>query len=237
MLNFLNQRSLKEEIMDDFFCQGEVVDQTLHEIHQINAYLGGDHLSLQALKKLVERHPKKKYSIVDLGCGSGDTLKLFAKWGARHHKDFNLIGVDANEYITDYAKKNCKKYANIKFLTENIMNDNFRKERYDIAHASLFLHHLQEEEIVELFKQLLDQVEIGIVINDLHRHWISYLFTKHFITRWSKSEMVKYDSVLSVERSFIRSELEKYLKMADIQNYTLNWRWAYRWELVIWKQP
>lgn len=235
MLELLKQRSLKEEIMDDFFCQGEVVDQTLRELHQINAYLGGDQISLSGLKKLILKNPKQSYEILDLGCGGGDTLKLFSKWGEKNNQNLQLIGVDANEYIVDYAEKNCKKHSNICFSTDNILSDRFRERIFDIAHASLFLHHLQEEEIVELLKQLLGQVRVGIVINDLHRHWVSYLFTKYFITNWSKSEMVKYDSVLSVERSFVKEELEKYLKLASIKNYTLTWRWAYRWELIIWK--
>lgn len=235
MYDFLNQRSLKEEIMDDFFSQGEVVDQTLREIHQINAYLGGDQLSLNGVKKLISKFPQPKYKVVDLGCGGGDTLKLFARWARKKNVDVELTGIDANAYIIDYAQKNCKKYRNIDLISENVMGDEFRDRSFDIAHASLFMHHFQEEEIIELLAQLYDQVRIGIVINDLHRHWVSYLFTKHLITQWSKSEMVKYDSVVSVERSFVREELEKYLRLAGIKNYSLKWKWAYRWELIIWK--
>ncbi|SMD35371.1 Methyltransferase domain-containing protein [Reichenbachiella faecimaris] len=235
MFEFLNQRSLKEEIMDDFFCHGEVVDQTLRELNQINTYLGGDQLSLNAVKKLMAKNPKQLYEIVDLGCGGGDTLKLFSKWAKKNNQNLKLTGIDANGYIVDYAKRNCRKHSNISFSSENILGERFRESMFDIAHASLFFHHLQEEEIVELLKQILGQVSLGIVINDLHRHWVSYLFTKHLITNWSKSEMVQYDSVLSVERSFVREELENYLKMADIKNYSLTWRWAYRWELIIWK--
>lgn len=235
MYDFLNQRSLKEEIMDDFFSQGEVVDQTLREIHQINAYLGGDQLSLNGVKKLISKFSQPKYKVVDLGCGGGDTLKLFARWARKKNVDVELTGIDANAYIIDYAQKNCKKYRNIDLISENVMGDEFRDRSFDIAHASLFMHHFQEEEIIELLAQLYDQVRIGIVINDLHRHWVSYLFTKHLITQWSKSEMVKYDSVVSVERSFVREELEKYLRLAGINNYSLKWKWAYRWELIIWK--
>ncbi|UXX80184.1 methyltransferase domain-containing protein [Reichenbachiella carrageenanivorans] len=235
MFEFLNQRSLKEEIMDDFYCQGEVVDQTLRELHQINTYLGGDQLSLNAIKKLLIKHPKDSYEIVDLGCGGGDTLKRFAKWGKRHHQHLQLLGIDANAYIVDYALKNCRKYPNISFSADNLLSSQFRNKTFDIAHASLFLHHLQDEEIIVLLKQLIDQARVGVVINDLHRHWLSYAFTKHLITRWSKSEMVKYDATLSVARAFTRSELEKYMKWANIKNYSLTWQWAFRWELIIWK--
>lgn len=235
MLEFLKQRSLKEEIMDDFFCQGEVVDQTLRELNQINTHLGGDKLSLNGIKKLMLKKPKQTFEVVDLGCGGGDTLKRFAKWGKQNNQDMRLLGIDANEYIVAYAQKNCRKSPNISFSTENILSEKFKDREFDIAHASLFFHHLQEEEIIELLKQLMAQVRVGIVINDLHRHWVSYLFTKYLITNWSKSEMVQYDSVLSVERSFVREELEKYLKLAGIKNYTLTWRWAYRWEVTIWR--
>lgn len=235
MLDFLKHRSLKDEIMDDFFCQGEVVDQTLRELNQINTYLGGDGISMNGIKKLILNKPQQNYEIVDLGCGGGDTLKRFAKWGKKHNQDLQLVGIDANEYIVDYATNNCSKFPNISFSAENILSEEFKAREFDIAHASLFFHHMQAEEIVELLKQLMGQVRVGLVINDLHRHWVSYLFTKYLITNWSKSDMVKYDSVLSVERSFTRGELEKYLKMAGIQNYSLTWRWAYRWELIVWK--
>lgn len=235
MLDFLKQRSHKEEIMDNFLCKGEVVDQTLKELNQINTYLGGDQLSLNSLNKLIGKRPQQFFEIVDLGCGGGDTLKLFSQWSEKHNQDLRLTGIDANEYIVEYAEKNCQKIPNISFASEDILGEKFRERRFDIAHASLFFHHLQEGEIAELLKQLITQVRVGIVINDLHRHWVSYLFTKYLITNWSKSEMVKYDSVLSVERSFTRAELEKYLRLAGIENYSLTWRWAYRWELIVWK--
>ncbi|WP_420580028.1 methyltransferase domain-containing protein [Reichenbachiella sp.] len=235
MLDFLKRRSYKEEIMDDFLCQGEVVNQTLKELNKINTYLGGDQLSLNSVIKLMQKTPQQIFEIVDLGCGGGDTLKLFSQWGSKHNQDLKLTGIDANEYIVEYAERNCQKILNISFASEDVLGEKFRARRFDIAHASLFFHHLQESEIVELLKQLIAQVRVGIVINDLHRHWLSYLFTKYLITNWSKSEMVKYDSVLSVERSFTRPELEKYLRLAGIENYSLSWRWAYRWELIIWK--
>ena len=79
------------------------------------------------------------------------------------------------------------------------------------------------------------QVRVGIVVNDLHRHLVSYYFTKWIIRSLSKSEMVRYDSVVSVARSFKRKELIDILSQAGIHHYQLTWRWAYRWELVIFK--
>lgn len=233
MLAFLKNRSEEEEIMDDFTCNGQVVDQTLKELHLINSYLGGNDISIHGIQKLIKKKQKNKYSIIDLGCGGGDTLKLFSKWTKRKKLTLDLTGVDANEYIITYAKENTSDSSNISYLNEDIFSNTFKNRTFDIAHGSLFFHHFDKDNIVDLLHQLYQQVTIGIVINDLHRHPISYYFTKWILTLWSSSEMVKYDSVLSVARSFTRSELESYLHQAGIKNYTLKWRWAFRWELII----
>lgn len=233
MFEFLKNRSQEEEIMDDFNCDGEVVDQTLKELHLINSYLGGNKISIQGIRKLIQTKPQEKYSMIDLGCGGGDTLALFAKWAKNKKITIDLAGVDANEYIISYAKSNTSDADKIEFLNEDIFNETFKNRTFDIAHGSLFFHHFDKENIVRLLNQLYRQVNIGIVINDLHRHPISYYFTKWILTLWSSSEMVKYDSVLSVARSFTRSELEECLNAAGIENYTIRWRWAFRWEIMI----
>lgn len=221
--------------MDDFTCNGQVVDQTLKELHLINNYLGGNNISINGIYKCIKSKPKDKYSIMDLGCGGGDTLILFTKWAKKKKLSLKLVGVDANKYITSYAKRNTSKSTNIDYLTEDIFSNSFKNRTFDIAHGSLFFHHFDDQNIVLLLSQLYNQVTTGIVINDLHRHPISYYFTKWVITLWSNSAMVKYDSVLSVARSFTRTELEEYLSKAGIKNYSLKWRWAFRWKLVIYK--
>ncbi|UXP33657.1 methyltransferase domain-containing protein [Reichenbachiella agarivorans] len=233
MFEFLKTRSEEEEIMDDFDCHGEVVNQTLRELHSINTYLGGTNISLNSIRALIRQHPQEKYRIVDLGCGGGDTLKLLAQWAASNKKSLQLTGIDANPHIVEYAQQNTQQFDNIQFYAEDIYSADFLSKKFDIAHCSLFLHHFDEEAIVELFHQLQQQVSLGIVINDLHRHPISYYFTKWLLTAWSRSTMVKNDSVLSVARSFTRKELTQYLASAKIKNYTLKWKWAFRWELVI----
>jgi hypothetical protein len=48
--------------------------------------------------------------------------------------------------------------------------------------------------------------------------------------------MVKHDSKLSVLRGFTREELEQLLSKAGITNYQLKWKWAFRWQLILFKE-
>ena len=44
--------------------------------------------------------------------------------------------------------------------------------------------------------------------------------------------MVKYDAPLSVLRAFKRRELRKMLDAIAIENFTIRWKWAFRWQVI-----
>ncbi len=227
MADFKN-RSSEIEIMDDLNCDGEVVDQTLHELEFINRWLGGNAVTLEGVKHLV-KDEKETLTIVDLGCGGGDMLKLLAKWGRKSGQTLRLIGIDANPNIIEFAKDNCKIYQEISFETLNIFSEDFQTRRYDIVMGTLFYHHFTQGELVNFFSKLKLQVRIGIIINDIHRHWLAFhsirLLTKFF----SKSSMVRFDAPLSVLRAFTHQEMTDILTLSGLAPYSLKWRWAFRW--------
>jgi 2-polyprenyl-3-methyl-5-hydroxy-6-metoxy-1,4-benzoquinol methylase len=217
--------------MDNLDCNGQVVDQTLRELDVINHWLGGNAVTLSGLRKLLQPiDPNQPISIADLGCGSGEMLRLISK-GER--KNVTLIGIDANPNITSFAEKLSTGFDDIQFMTQNIFSKEFRQTEFDVILATLFFHHFDNEQLVDVFSQLKSQAKIGVVINDIHRHPLSYhsigLLTKFF----SKSSMVKYDAPLSVLRAFKKQELIDIMTQADIKNYSIKWKWAFRWQVII----
>jgi 2-polyprenyl-3-methyl-5-hydroxy-6-metoxy-1,4-benzoquinol methylase len=226
-------RSADVEIMDDLNCAGEVVDQTLRELETINTLLGGNHVTISGIKKLLSGKSASDITIVDLGCGGGDILKLVALWGRKQGFKFHLTGIDANPNIIAFAKKNSEDFPEINYEAVNIFSDEFRATKYDLILATLFMHHFTADQLVEVFKSLKTQAAIGIVINDIHRHWFAFHSIRILTRLFSKSKMVKYDAPLSVLRAFKKSELQSILQKAGIENYQLKWKWAFRWQLII----
>ncbi|WP_185154025.1 methyltransferase domain-containing protein [Fulvivirga sp. M361] len=232
-----SKRSTEQEWMDDLNSSGEVIDQTLRELEIINRLLGGNEVTTNGLKKLIAglKEKPKRLKIVDLGCGGGDMLIRIAKWGRKSRIDLELIGIDANPHIVAYAERNTAKYPEISYKAWNIFGDKFNKLDYDVMVSTLFTHHFTDEQLVTLFDQCCDKAKKGIVINDIHRHWFAYYSIKWLTTWFSKSDMVKNDAAVSVLRSFHREGLRKLFRNAPYRTLSIQWKWAFRWQLVVWK--
>ena len=230
----LRNRSSEIEIMDDLDCHGEVVDQTLRELDFINQWLGGNAVTLHALKYILKNQDKRKaLTIADLGCGSGEMLRLIARKAAKENRSLQLLGIDANPNIIDFAKAQSSEFNNISFEAANIFSEEFRLRKFDIVLCTLFLHHFTEEQLVDIFKSLYQQNRIGIIVNDIHRHPLAFYSIKWLTQLFSKSAMVKFDAPLSVRRAFTKSELTHILTKAGISDYRIRWKWAFRWQLLI----
>lgn len=228
-----SRRSDEEEIMDDLNSSGEVIDQTLYELDEINKKLGGNQVTIDGIKRLLLKNPPfRKLTIVDIGCGGGDILIEIAKWANKRRLDFELIGIDANPNIIEFARKNASSYPQIRFEVLNIFSPEFRNQSYDIIISSLFTHHFKDEDLISLFANLKKQTKIGVVINDLHRHWLAYYSIKLIVNVLSKSQMVQHDGPVSVLRAFKKKEIKNILKRAGIHQYSIRWMWAFRFQII-----
>lgn len=225
-------RSDEVEVMDDLDCAGEVLEQTLRELEFINKWLGGNKITLNAIGQLVKLSPGKVITIADLGCGSGGMLRIIDSWGRRENLNLNLIGIDANPNIIDIAKSNLKDCPHIHLRTLNILSKEFQEQQYDIVIGTLFYHHFPDEQLTEFFKRLKQQVSLGYIINDIHRHWLAYYAIKILTQFFSKSSMVKYDAPLSVLRAFKKTDLKKILQSSQNFDFTIRWKWAFRWQVI-----
>jgi len=232
-VNFSN-RSSSIEIMDDLECQGEVVLQTLRELDFINHWLGGNSVTIQGLTKNWESISKENEIVIaDLGCGSGEMLRLISNLATKENRKVKLIGFDANPHIVEYAKDHSREFQNISFEALNVFSADFKNRKFDVVLATLFMHHFSKEELIMLFSSLKSQTNLMIIVNDIHRHALAYYSIKWLTRLLSHSSMVKFDAPISVLRAFKKTEFTEVLSKAGINQYHLTWKWAFRWQLII----
>jgi 2-polyprenyl-3-methyl-5-hydroxy-6-metoxy-1,4-benzoquinol methylase len=229
----LKQRSNQAELMDDLSLSGDELRRNLEELEVINTWLGGYKVVLDALGKLLEGYTGPPLHIADIGCGGGDTLRHIAKWARRKNIHLQLTGIDANDFMVQYARQRCGGFPEIRLEQHDVFSEQFQQEPYDIVVCSLFCHHFTDEQLVSMFRQLHRQAGMAVIINDLHRHWLAYHSIKLLTRFFSDSYLVKNDAPLSVWRAFRKEELERLVQEAGIDRYSLRWMWAFRWQLLL----
>jgi SAM-dependent methyltransferase len=229
----LNVRASGPELMDDLTLASDALRQNLDELETINTWLGGYQPVLNALRRLRSRFPSgRPLRVADLGSGGGDTLRHIAQWARKNHVSVELTGVDANQFMLDYAANKSTAYPEISYLKADIFSAEFQLHSYDVLTCSLFCHHFSDDELILLLRQWQAQARVAVVINDLHRHWLAYYSIKWLTRLLGGSYLVQHDAPLSVARAFRREDWVTLLARAGITTYTLRWRWAFRWQLI-----
>ena len=227
-----SHRSSDTEIMDDFTIKGVLLRDTLDKLEIINRFLGGNSVTMNGLKKILKNQPKNKtITIVDLGCGNGDILRDVAKFGRKNSYSFKLIGIDANPTAIGYAKELSKEYSELSYKKIDIFSEDFKKQSFDIALCTLFLHHIRDDKLISFLKTTTEKATIGIVVNDLHRNRFAYYLFK-LIGFFMKNEMVRRDGLTSILRAFKKKDLENIAKEINV-NFSIRWKWAFRYLFIL----
>jgi 2-polyprenyl-3-methyl-5-hydroxy-6-metoxy-1,4-benzoquinol methylase len=227
MISFYN-RSTISELMDNFQMSQHELDINLLELETINKWLGGYAVSFNGISKL-NLKKGSRIRIADIGCGGGDGMIAIQNYLKKKGITATMIGIDANEKAMSYAKNRCKNHPDFEWICKPFQE--IENLDADVIHCSLFAHHFYGEDLFKL-GLLLNKAKIGFVINDLHRHWLAY-YSISFLTRlFSKSYLVRNDAKLSVAKGFNKSEIIEIFSNQALQNFNVNWKWAFRWQVT-----
>jgi len=206
--------------------------QNFKELVFINTYLGGPIHSLNAIRKL--SGGQHALSVADIGSGAGDFLNYLHQHSAKLPNDLSLAGIDMMTEAHQFARTCFQGIESYSELVELDYRQWFKDGHFpDIIHASLFCHHLTDDQLVEFFQLSVKQARRAVVVNDLHRHPLAYHSIKWLCAAFSKSRFTQNDAPLSVLRGFSRKELEVILERAGIKHYEIKWKWAFRFIIVI----
>ena len=228
MLDFKN-RSAQKELLDQDNIPFEDIKHNMQELNTINTLLGGHAITLDGLKFYLNEKNTTLH-IVEIGCGGGDNLYVLQQYLKRKNIPFTLTGIDIKQECIDFAKS---KYSHIEFICADYKAIKF-EQKPSVIFSSLFCHHFTNDELVSMLLWMKNYTDVGFFINDLHRHFLAYWSIKILTLIFSSSYLVKNDAPISVTRGFIKKEWEAIFSDAEINSYTIKWKWAFR-HLIVFK--
>lgn len=118
----------------------------LVNLAQLNRLTLASWPTLQFLNRLARsgRLPRDRtISIVDVGSGYGDMLRVIDRWAARRGFRVDLTGVDLNPYSARAAAEATPPDRPIRYVTANVL-DYRPPGPIDLVISSIFTHHLDD---------------------------------------------------------------------------------------------
>ena len=212
------KRSQKLERMDTGDYTPEEYERFLKDIAYINRRIGDTAAIEKTLLGEIERLDLKEFSVLDLGAGSGELLRFIAEFAERTNRRAFLVGLDLHEQSLQVMMRESAEVKDIHPVRSDALHLPFADDSFDFCISSLFTHHLKDDQVVELFREM-DRVSArGIFSIDLHRHPMAWILYKLFCWSHGISPMVRYDGSLSILRSFKPEEISTLAAQANLSN-------------------
>src|ERR1700740_2136907 len=96
MFPSFQQRSLEPENLDKGSYTAEEYEGCLVELRRINEWLGDANALRDSLLKEIADRDLKSFSVLDVGAGSGELLRVAAAWARKTNRAAFLAGVELN---------------------------------------------------------------------------------------------------------------------------------------------
>ncbi|HYT93306.1 MAG TPA: methyltransferase domain-containing protein [Gemmataceae bacterium] len=230
----VRQRRREPEIMDQPGLDPRRHVEALRGLERINRFSGSARILWPAILELA-RSSAAPLRLLDVATGGGDVpLRLWQ----RAQKAGIALGVDGCDRSTcaiDHARANAVRLgADVRFFEWDALSGPL-PDGYDIIVSSLFLHHLDEEQAIDLLRRMAAAARRLVLINDLERS-VGGLLLAYIGTRLlSASPVVHVDGPLSVSGAFTCREALTLARTAGLEGTTVQRRWPFRF-LLTWRR-
>jgi SAM-dependent methyltransferase len=218
--------------MDDPNIDEDTLQHAVDDINTVNTLLQGFKFTLNAVKKVMKQFPYQPLVIADAGCGDGEMLRYLERYLTDPRLTF--LGWDIAAKSIEKARQKSKGLERLRFRESDILKTPTEDLQCDILLNTLTMHHFNDDEIVEFLQKYQRITRKMIIINDLHRHRLAYLFFKYISPIFIHHEISRHDGLISIASGFKKSNFKKYALAAGIKNDRLKWKWSFRY---IWLIP
>ena len=218
MFEKFRQRSLEPENLDKGSYTPEEYEGCLVELRRVNEWLGDANALRDSLLKEIGRRDLRSFSVLDVGAGSGELLRVTAKWARETSRRASLVGLELNERSAQAILDESTDFREISSVRASGFQLPFGDNSFDYAIQSLTLHHFDDSGAVKILREMARVAKGGIFVIDLNRNPVAYLFYTTIGHLFLHNRLIREDGALSILKSFTPEEMEQIAKQAGLPN-------------------
>ena len=228
MLDKFKRRSYRLEDIDTGNYTPEEYESCISELQLVNRWMGDAHSLRTTLFNDIEAQSLRSFSILDVGAGSGELLRVTADWARQTNRRMSAVGLELNERSAESINEESQRFDEISSVRGNALELPFADNRFDYVICSLFTHHFVEEQVIKILSEMSRVARRRIFVIDLNRHPIAYLLYTTLGKLVLHNRLLRHDGALSILRSFKADELLELGERAGLRDVWVERRFPFR---------
>ncbi|HXT62680.1 MAG TPA: methyltransferase domain-containing protein [Pyrinomonadaceae bacterium] len=221
MFDRFKQRSYELEHLDKGDYTPEEYEGCIVELQRVNRWLGDTRALRNSLLRDVEAEQLQTFSVLDVGAGSGELLRVIAEWSHQTTRTARLVGLELNERSAREIVAGSGKYPQISSVRGDAFRVPFADQQFEYVICSLFTHHFRDPQVVGLLQEMARVARRKIFVIDLHRNVVAYTFFTTIAKLFLHNRLIRADGALSILRSFTPDEFRNLGEKAQLKNLSV----------------
>ncbi len=224
-----------EELMDEPGRPPSELAHALSDLRGVNRWLGGTRVVLRHLARLIDRNPRERYRVLDIGTGSGDIPLSILRWAKARGIGMEIVATDNHPTTLELARRHTAEAREITIESADALALPYEDRAFDLALCSTALHHFDaEEDVVRVLREMDRVTRIGFIVNDLARSRAALVGARLLAaTVWRRHVLTRHDGPLSVRRAFTPAELRRFASTAGLAGARVHAHVPFRVALVV----
>jgi ubiquinone/menaquinone biosynthesis C-methylase UbiE len=222
------QRVDAPEILDSDACSPADVEATLQDLGRVNRWFGGVATTQKMVERVAQASGVKHFSLLEVAAGTGEVPEIVRQTLA-------LRGITLDVTLLDRAR------SHLPSGNHSVVGDAlalpFGDDAFDLLSCSLFVHHLNAQQLATFVREGLRVCRRAVLINDLIRHplHLALAYAGYPIMR---SRVAWLDGLTSVRRAYVPDEIRSMLAPALSQTgaqIEISRHYLFRMGVILWK--
>lgn len=180
------------------------------EMVYIHAMFGEERALKRTLLRDIKSNGTPKFSVLDVGAGSGTLLKKVREWCGDWESLF--VGAERDDVAAKSILEN-----QLSSVQCDALHLPFASRSFDYVLCSLFMHHLNDDDSVRFLNEIGRVAQKRIYVVDLNRSAFAYYAYKLF-GLFVLQKFTREDGALSILRSRTPEELSALAARAGLSN-------------------
>lgn len=179
---------------------------------------------------------RRPVRVLDVACGGGDVLIDVARAARRSAVPVELHGCDLNPVARAEARARGAAEDGVpKLFRLDVIREDL-PPGYDVICCSLFLHHLDRTEAVELLQRMANAAGHALLVQDLRRTKLGYILAWVGLHALTRSDVARIDGLRSVRAAFSVAEARALCADAGLAGVRVEHAWPQRFAIT-WRRP